>query len=57
MNLVVIQVLVEHAGIVTLLLCLLQLPRLVLLFLLRMDLVLLIVFVFGVVHTWNSFQL
>ena len=50
------QVLVEHVGVVTLLLRLLLLPRLLLLILLRIDFVLSIVFMLGVVHTWNSFQ-
>ena len=50
------QVLVEHVGVVTLLLRLLLLPRLLLLILLRIDFVLFIVSMLGVVHTWNSFQ-
>ncbi len=57
MNLGVIRVLVEHVGLLTLLFRLLLLSRLLLLILLRMELVLSIVFMFGCVHTWNSFHL
>jgi hypothetical protein len=52
-----LQVLVEHAGLRTLRLRPLLVSSLLLLMLLMIDLVLLIVFISGVVHTWNSFQL
>jgi hypothetical protein len=52
-----IPVLMEHVGLLTLLFRPMLLSGLLLLDLLMIDLILPIGFVFGVVHTWNSFHL